>query len=533
MLVTEARWHHDEAIRAGKSVLWRAIPNLGRRPAELGWSPSRFATEALNQVDAAKLPISGFTWANELDLQDERGDREDDWNNLATRYSLIGGFAEGLLPILRSELDPNTRIHFPAFTPDHGALNYRDFWLQAALRHDVIDFHAYDNLEKIQAQYYGYRQAFPDKMLALTEWHCKGWFDEEVRVLQWLADTMAEDPLFDAAYRFIWRWDDAPGWWDASYNVEPRADFVSLFMNPPKTVPVEVTSEPEPEPTIPVEVTPVAVQIPGIDISNHQGQIDWAQVAANNIKFAMIKATEGTGFHDRFFLGNWANAKGAGLLRGAYHFGRPSLNDAISEADYFLNFVQPVMQPGDILVLDMEDSDAQGDVSDWVMEWLSHVTERVGFMPMLYTGPWYLNSWMRQRPAEIGNYGLWLAAYQADQPATPSPWPVMAIWQYSDAGRVGGISGNVDTDVFFGTSDQLRKYGMPDPVSNHEPDPAPDPKTYTVGSGLLGMMQANLDEPVSDEVYHSHWSQAEGKSGITYVWWTNLHYGQMFPPGLW
>ena len=110
MLVTEARWHQDEAVKAGKQVLWRAIPNLGKRPAETGWSASRYAHEALNQIDTAQLPIYGYVWANELDLQDERGDHQDDWQDLASRYGLIGGFANALIPILRSELDPSTLI---------------------------------------------------------------------------------------------------------------------------------------------------------------------------------------------------------------------------------------------------------------------------------------------------------------------------------------------------------------------------------------------------------------------------------------
>lgn len=203
-------------------------------------------------MSTAKLPISGFVWANELDLQDERGDKEDDWNNLATRYSLIGGFANALLGILRSELDTKTAIHFPAFTPDHGALAYVDMWRQAAERHDVIDFHAYDSLDKIQRQYQGYRNAFPDSFLALTEWHCRGDVEEERRVLQWLAELKGTDRLFDAAYRFIYRWDNAASWWDKSFEVESRSDMMTLFMNPPQVESsVEPTPPTEQEPPMP------------------------------------------------------------------------------------------------------------------------------------------------------------------------------------------------------------------------------------------------------------------------------------------
>ena len=107
-------------------------------------------------------------------------------------------------------------------------------------------------------------------------------------------------------------------------------------------------------------------------------------------RFAMIKASEGVSFRDRFFQANWKNSKQSRHIRLGYHFARPSENSPSSEADFFLSIVQPVLEPGDCLVLDMEDENIQTDVSQWTMDWLAHITERVGFLPILYTGPWYL-----------------------------------------------------------------------------------------------------------------------------------------------
>jgi hypothetical protein len=89
-------------------------------------------------------------------------------------------------------------------------------------------------------------------------------------------------------------------------------------------------------------------------------------------------------------------------------------------------------------------------------------------------------------------------------------------------------------DVFNGSVDQLRLYGKPEAAPPAQPDvpTPPDDGTYSVGSGLLGMMTVNLDTPASDETFHTGWSQATGESGVIYVWWANLGYGQMFPPGL-
>lgn len=232
MLSTEGRWHHDTAVRAGKTVAWRAIPRIGKRPAELGWSPARFVAETINLTDAPSLPITDFIWANELDLNTERGDLEDDWSNLETRYTLIGGWAYSVVQLLR-QWSPETRIHWPAWTPDHHALDHLDAWRSAAEACHAVDFHAYDSLEAIQRQYTAYRLAFPGKPLCLTEWHCRGDLAEERRVLAWLANTMADDPLFEAAYFFIWRWWNAPDWWSDAWDIEHSPERFALFADPP------------------------------------------------------------------------------------------------------------------------------------------------------------------------------------------------------------------------------------------------------------------------------------------------------------
>ena len=63
--------------------------------------------------------------------------------------------------------------------------------------------------------------------------------------------------------------------------------------------------------------------LPGIDVSHHQDTIDWAQVAGSGIRFAIAKATEGTGYIDPLFSTNRADAMAAGIAFGAYHFARP------------------------------------------------------------------------------------------------------------------------------------------------------------------------------------------------------------------
>src|SRR3990172_4519727 len=69
-----------------------------------------------------------------------------------------------------------------------------------------------------------------------------------------------------------------------------------------------------------LELAPLWYPVVGIDVSNHQGVIDWPKVRASGIAFAYIKATEGGDFRDKSFERNWQDSAKAGMPRGAYHF---------------------------------------------------------------------------------------------------------------------------------------------------------------------------------------------------------------------
>ena len=76
----------------------------------------------------------------------------------------------------------------------------------------------------------------------------------------------------------------------------------------------------------------------GIDVSHHQGEIDWHKIKSQNISFAYIKATEGGDFKDPQFKKNWDHALEAGLRVGAYHFFRPE-TDGVLQAENFISSV--------------------------------------------------------------------------------------------------------------------------------------------------------------------------------------------------
>jgi GH25 family lysozyme M1 (1,4-beta-N-acetylmuramidase) len=503
MLSTEARYHYDEAVRAGKKVTWRAIPRIGKRPAELGWSPSKFVAETINLTDAPSLPITDFIPWNEIDLQDERGDHEDDWSGLADRFALIGGWGFSVVQMLK-QWSPLTRIHWPAFTPDHDALGNIDQWRAAAELCDVLDFHAYDTLDKIRAQYEAHRAAFPVMPLALTEWHCKGDMQEEAAVLQWLAETMQDDPLFDAAYFFIWRWWDHPGWWDDAWDVEHNPERLALFQNPPVYTPEE---PPVPEPVASPQ---------GIDVASYQGYPDWNAVKASGISFAITKLSEDTGYVNPTFDYNWAQMKNVGIQRGAYHFARPEGNDAEEEADALCTrLINAGFETTDMVALDLEAG--YGDLGPWTLTFCRWVQERLGVVPLIYTGRWFSEPHNLGSYPEIADYPLWLAAYQPTMPSPPAPWNVVSFWQYSSSGQIPGIVGDVDLNVFNGTAENL-------PLMGKLPAETPAPSAeYSVGGGILAEMQAHGDQAACDEIYVKSgstdaYSHAYGRSGALYVY---------------
>jgi len=208
-------------------------------------------------------------------------------------------------------------------------------------------------------------------------------------------------------------------------------------------------------------VTPPPKWTPGIDVSNHQGQIDWPLVARCGPQFAVIKATEGTDYLDPYFAANWKAAMDNGLVRGAYCFGKPSKGSGHNDARHFLDVVNDQgIARGDFLVLDLEDPDVSptADLLAYTVDWLGTVKAAVGFNALLYSGHYFLSPHNLEGKIELKNNGLWLASYQANPPPVPKGWDYWTMWQFTDRGVIPGI-GNVDQNLFNGPIERLKLYG--------------------------------------------------------------------------
>jgi GH25 family lysozyme M1 (1,4-beta-N-acetylmuramidase) len=247
-------------------------------------------------------------------------------------------------------------------------------------------------------------------------------------------------------------------------------------------------------PTIPMVP---AGALPGIDVSNHQGAIDWSLVAASGTRFAFAKATEGRTFIDPMYATNKAGAALGGVVFGAYHFARPddTANDAVIEADHFVDVAQ--LAPGNLLpVLDIESTGGltQAQVTQWILAWLDRVTVRLGVRPIVYTSP---NGWENRTGdttavVDAGYSVLWVAHWGVASPTVPAAnwggngW---TFWQYGNCGAIPGIDGCVDVDWYETASF--------DPVTIPVPDDVPPSATIA--------LPATPGEPISitfSEIVH-------------------------------
>jgi len=183
----------------------------------------------------------------------------------------------------------------------------------------------------------------------------------------------------------------------------------------------------------------------GIDVSNHQGDINWTDVAKSGVKFVYLKLTEGQTFLDKRAYQNYLGAKNAGLRVGFYCFSHVT-NDPKKEVDFFLQKLgnMKVDLPH---VLDLENGKGQSKarINAFALEWLKYMKQKTGITPMLYTMFGFFPNFSSK---ELANYPLWIARYyDAKNPGNSSIWSKWSVFQYSDRGTVKGIKTKVDVNA--------------------------------------------------------------------------------------
>jgi lysozyme len=190
--------------------------------------------------------------------------------------------------------------------------------------------------------------------------------------------------------------------------------------------------------------------VQGVDLSHHQGDVDWQALAADRRgAFAYIKATEGGDFNDSNFAQNWRDAKKFGVAR----------------VDQAQNFVRAMGQDFGELppALDLEylgncakrptREDVMREINAFVNELKQHDPRK----PMFYVSNDFYETYVQGLEAQFPEHDDWVRNLLLE----PSP-PSWVFWQFAQTGRVGGIAGPVDLNVFNGSKEEFAKrFGVP------------------------------------------------------------------------
>lgn len=203
---------------------------------------------------------------------------------------------------------------------------------------------------------------------------------------------------------------------------------------------------------------PEGYEIHGIDISHYQGKIDWdelrgAQIDGCPLRFVIIKSTEGASRVDDKFENNFYEAREHGFIRGAYHFWS-NKSSAREQAYHFLSKVP--LEDGDLPpVLDVEHKPKNRSTEEFqrdILTWLHIVEDKYHVKPIIYT--YYKFKELYLSAPVFDDYPYWIAHYYVDEVKYKGEWK---FWQHTDAGRLPGIKGYVDFNIYNGSYYDLKQ----------------------------------------------------------------------------
>ena len=194
-----------------------------------------------------------------------------------------------------------------------------------------------------------------------------------------------------------------------------------------------------------------------LDLSRHQGAIDWVKVDAySHLAAIYTKATQGVSIRDARFKANWQGAASVGIPRGAYLFYEPEM-DPVKQCDLFSSVVD--MRPGDLLpCVDLERASPEqpAAIDEMRLQRVCDILElRYGAPPLIYTSKRYLDSEQILRlPSACP---LWVVDYVSETaPKMPRGVKEAVLWQVGCAPGVPGISGDVDRNLLLGSIESIR-----------------------------------------------------------------------------
>ena len=186
----------------------------------------------------------------------------------------------------------------------------------------------------------------------------------------------------------------------------------------------------------------------GIDISQWQENINFTKVKNNGVEIVYIKATQGNDYIDPYFKRNYQNAKDVGLKIGVYHFlTARNIEEAIDEADFFCSVISN-KKINCKLAMDFESFGrlTKEQINEISLAFLERVEQNTGKELVIYSDIYNAKKIFSEELAQ--KYPVWIAEYGVDKPNSNGKWNTWIGFQYTDKGRVDGITDFVDKDYY-------------------------------------------------------------------------------------
>ena len=212
------------------------------------------------------------------------------------------------------------------------------------------------------------------------------------------------------------------------------------------------------------EATYMPPGIQGLDVSSHQGNVNWQEQRNMGALFAYAKASEALSYLNPYFSSQYNGSRSVGMIRGAYHFAIPNVSSGAAQANYFASNGGAWSGDGTTLppLLDIEYNPypelgntcynmSQSQMVSWIADFSNTLYTRTGRYPAIYTTTDWWTQCTGNTPA-FKNQPLHIASYRTVSPGVlPAGWTKYDIWQYSSQGPFAG-----DSNVFSGSYAELQ-----------------------------------------------------------------------------
>ncbi|WP_374727331.1 lysozyme [Haloactinomyces albus] len=203
--------------------------------------------------------------------------------------------------------------------------------------------------------------------------------------------------------------------------------------------------------------------VAGMDVSGHQGRVDWDRARAAGARFTYVKATEGTTYQSPVFPQQYNGSYRVGMIRGAYHFALPNVSSGAAQARFFVDNGGGWSADGRTLpgALDIEYNPygpmcyglSPQEMSRWITDFSTTYRARTGRYPAIYTTRHWWNTCTGGAEGFAATHPLWVARYGPEVGALPAGWNYHTIWQFNDHGTFPG-----DQNTFNGSMAQLKQF---------------------------------------------------------------------------